>query len=496
MRKILTFIISIFLILTCSATALLAEYTEANDPFTIKISGESGHTYKAYQIFKGDLAISTTEKVLSNIVWGNGVTLAAQTEFGDAKTKAESLNESSAKAFAHQLVSGGSYLTSPISFSYNSVNSNYSANLNAGYYLIVEDSTKAYYIGVSENTTITLKHDNKPTITKNVYDGSTWTIAADAGISDEVRFKISISLPEASVYNLYTTAYALEIEDALPSGLTYKTGSLEVYKNDEITSVSTGYILDTTDASKLKISISNTKASPFDSLTGGGSLRIEYTAVLNENAILGSAGNTNSVILKYSDNPSDSESRGTTAASSSIVYTYGMDIEKVDDADNTVKLSNAKFKLFKTDGANKYYAKTGTDNYIISGWTNVATDGTEFVSDASGKIEVKGLDKGEYYLTETKAPAGYNNVSGDIEVIIDSTVDSSMGTLTGLTITVNSESLENGNVTSGIVSMTVKNKKGNILPSTGGIGTTIFYVAGGVLVAGAVVLLMLKRKER
>ena len=152
MRKILTFIISIFLILTCSATALLAEYTEENSPFTITISGDSGHDYKAYQIFKGDLAINTTEKVLSNIDWGNGVTETAKTAFGDAKEKARSLDESSAKAFAHQLVSSTSYLTNPTLILYNSENSNYSACLNAaGYYLIVEDSTKAYYIGVSEN---------------------------------------------------------------------------------------------------------------------------------------------------------------------------------------------------------------------------------------------------------------------------------------------------------------------------------------------------------
>ena len=117
-------------------------------------------------------------------------------------------------------------------------------------------------------------------------------------------------------------------------------------------------------------------------------------------------------------------------------------------------------------------------------------------SDANGKFAIAGLDAGNYYLRETKAPVGYNLLKDDIAVVIAATLDKSENSpaLTALTIQIDSGSAANGNLATGVVSTDVKNNSGAVLPETGGIGTTIFYVVGGVLFVGAAVLLVVKRR--
>jgi LPXTG-motif cell wall-anchored protein len=226
-------------------------------------------------------------------------------------------------------------------------------------------------------------------------------------------------------------------------------------------------------------------------------------ATLNSNAKIGSAeGNPNEVYLTYSNNPNytgtgDNTPTGTTPKDKVIVFTYELDTTKVDGT-TKAKLSGAEFELYKgTD--TKSYAIVADGK--VTGWTTDETKATALKSDDNGLFKVAGLDDGTYYLKETKAPTGYNLLTAPVTLVIAAaTVNSQnwVGTaadaLTALTIKVGSEAIADGNVSTGTVTATIANNAGSTLPSTGGIGTTLFYVIGILLMSGAAVLLVTKKK--
>lgn len=202
---------------------------------------------------------------------------------------------------------------------------------------------------------------------------------------------------------------------------------------------------------------------------------VTYSATLNEKAVIAGEGNPNETWLVYGDN-------NHTEKDTTRTYTWQMDVLKYTMKDNKeTPLAGAKFVLYKTvDGKNLYALADG--NNKITGWTENESEATMFETPNNGRFSIIGLDAGTYYLKEIEAPAGYNMLKDPIEVVITATVDGATNTGTA-TVTP---------AVDGTVK--VENKTGAELPSTGGIGTTIFYVVGGLLVVAAGVLLVTRKR--
>ena len=484
------------------ATTAFAEETAYS--ITINNSAKD-HTYEAYQIFTGDLSGTT----LSNIVWGSGVSEAGQTALGDAAAKAETLKtEADAKAFAKAVAP---YLTTAAGSANTVTDGKYIiSGLAAGYYLVKDqdgsltgdaDAYTEYIIKVVSDTTATPK-SSVPTVEKKVKDTndstgvtSDWQDSADYDIGDSIPFQLKATL--ANNVSSYTT-YKVVFHDTLSKGLTYNNDAKVYIGGTETNGFTVTATVNADGTTTLTVSCDDVKA-----LGAGNSsvITVEYTVKLNENAVLGSAGNPNEVYLEYSNNPNKSENgnneTGETPKDVVIVFTYKTIINKVDS--ENAPLTGAAFKLEKLikgkDGA------AGT-------WTTVK----EFtVDETTTSFTFSGLDDGQYKLTETKTPAGYNTIDPIyfvIEATHDVTADApTLKTLNAYLTDANgnkqtemkdgeSVNIDLGTVdlTAGSITTTVVNKSGAQLPETGGIGTTIFYVLGGVLVLAAVVLLVTKKR--
>ena len=484
------------------ATTAFAEETAYS--ITINNSAKD-HTYEAYQIFTGDLSGTT----LSNIVWGSGVSEAGQTALGDAAAKAETLKtEADAKAFAKAVAP---YLTTAAGSANTVTDGKYIiSGLAAGYYLVKDqdgsltgdaDAYTEYIIRVVSDTTATPK-SSVPTVEKKVKDTndstgvtSDWQDSADYDIGDSIPFQLKATL--ANNVSSYTT-YKVVFHDTLSKGLTYNNDAKVYIGGTETNGFTVTATVNADGTTTLTVSCDDVKA-----LGAGNSsvITVEYTAKLNENAVLGSAGNPNEVYLEYSNNPNKSENgnneTGETPKDVVIVFTYKTIINKVDSENKP--LTGAAFKLEKLIKGKDGAADT---------WTTVK----EFtVDETTTSFTFSGLDDGQYKLTETKTPAGYNTIDPIyfvIEATHDETADApTLKTLNAYLTDANgnkqtemkdgeSVNIDLGTVdlTAGSITTTVVNKSGSELPSTGGIGTTIFYVLGGVLVLAAVVLLVTKKR--
>ena len=447
---------------------------------------------------------------MSNIVWGSGVSEAGQTALGDAAAKAETLKtEADAKAFAKAVAP---YLTTVAGSANTVTDGKYViSGLAAGYYLVKDqdgsltgdaDAYTEYIIKVVSDTTATPK-SSVPTVEKKVKDTndstgvtSDWQDSADYDIGDSIPFQLKATL--ANNVSSYTT-YKVVFHDTLSKGLTYNNDAKVYIGGTETNGFTVTATVNADGTTTLTVSCDDVKA-----LGAGNSsaITVEYTAKLNENAVLGSAGNPNKVYLEYSNNPNKSESgenheTGKTPEDTVIVFTYQTIINKVDSENKP--LTGAAFKLEKLIKGKDGAADT---------WTTVK----EFtVDETTTSFTFSGLDDGQYKLTETKTPAGYNTIDPIyfvIEATHDVTADApTLKTLNAYLTDANgnkqtemkdgeSVNIDLGTVdlTAGSITTTVVNKSGSELPSTGGIGTTIFYVLGGVLVLAAVVLLVTKKR--
>ena len=214
----------------------------------------------------------------------------------------------------------------------------------------------------------------------------------------------------------------------------------------------------------------------------GKAIVITYSATINENALT-TDKETNTVNLEYSNNPNDSESKGETPESIVYVYDFDIVIDKYtgDEATGT-RLAGAKFVLKNASG--KYYYYNESAKKVE--WKDALSEATEVTTDQSGVAKFKGLDSGTYYLHETEAPAGYNLLKEDVTVTITATYGDD-GQITSSSAT----SANNGQYQQ---VQKIENKSGATLPSTGGMGTTLLYIIGAILVVGAGVLLVARRR--
>ena len=502
-KKLASLLLALVMALSLAVTAF------ADEPTTYSITinnSTAGHTYEAYQIFTGDLH----EGVLSNIKWGSSVSEAGQTALGDAAAKAETLKtEADAKAFAKEVAP---YLTTAAGSANTVTDGKYViSGLAAGYYLVKDqdgsltgdnDSYTEYIIQVVGNVTATPKSD-VPGVQKKVKDindstdttKTDWQDSADYDIGDSIPFRLKATL--ADNVSSYTT-YKVVFHDTLSKGLTYNNDAKVYIDGTETNGFTVTATVNADGTTTLTVSCDDVKA-----LGAGNSsvITVEYTAKLNENAVLGSAGNPNEVYLEYSNNPNKSEKgnneTGETPKDVVIVFTYKTIINKVDSENKP--LTGAAFKLEKLIKGKDGAADT---------WTTVK----EFtVDETTTSFTFSGLDDGQYKLTETKTPAGYNTIDPIyfvIEATHDVTADApTLKTLNAYLTDANgnkqtemkdgeSVNIDLGTVdlTAGSITTTVVNKSGTELPSTGGMGTTIFYVLGSVLLVGAAVLLITKKR--
>lgn len=505
MKKIAGLLLAMVMVLAMTASVFAA---------TVVDNKTEGHKYAAYQVFSGTQSGDANDTSLGDIVWGTGITEAGQTalqteyEVSSAAELATKLtDETTAKAFAKELVSYLSDTKTEIAADAESV------NVTPGYYLIVdttefnEGDTNTWknlaLLQVTGNTLEIRKKNDIPSVEKKVKEnsnkyntdggyGAGYNDVADYNIGDQVPFELIGTLPTALVE--YDT-YSYTFHDTLSAGLTYDVNSV-VVKVNGVTEVDSSKYTVTYKDNQLTVAFTNIKDV---TITITDKIYVNYTATLNKNAVIGLNGNENEVYLEYSNNPNE-DGTGKTQTDKVIVFTYELDVTKVDGQDATKKLKDAEFVLKNSSG--KFYKKTEdtTTGSVTIAWVDSQDDATVLKSDTAGEFKVVGLDDGTYRLKETKAPAGYNLLTEDVSLTITATTGNGQNwsgeanaALTKLQIT-SGNTTADGNISTGAVSLTVQNNKGASLPETGGIGTTIFYVIGTILVLGAAVLLVTKRR--
>ena len=513
----------------------------AYEPWETEEDLNKNHDYIAFQIFKGVIS-SKDNPTLSGVTWGSHIThpddfleklkdapiIGAQfqsidaidaTDATDAATVQKVLavisqwsdSDDDSIAFArfvcHYLYSNGDPQSTIVG------HGGAIKIPEPGYYLIVDtinfndgDYYHAYNSFLLVNDThqgeynVIINHKVvKPTVEKKVYDNDnndissagSWGSSADHAINEKFQFQLIAKLPagrdEGRAYDYYKE-YAVLFNDTLSEGITYdKLDSVVINSNGhtyDITNDTSKYtITESQNSFVVKIPDVKTCAEGLD-LNDGATITVTYTAHLNDKAYVntrsGSTENKNSVQLQYSNNPRPGEYWGTTPKSEVYVYTYQLNNTKRAEKEDGTPLPGAGFRLYSNEACHdedEIKLKMNDDGTYSRDFSTEGK-GVEMISGQDGQFNVKGLDAGTYYLKETTPPSGYSACANK-EIVISAT--------------------HNGNhveLDSSKLSTTIINKKdgGITLPSTGGIGTTIFYVVGGGLMVAAIVLLVTKKR--
>lgn len=419
-------------------------------------------------------------------------------------------------------------------------------NLDAGYYLVKDqdgslqgaaDTATEYIVQVLGNVTMEPKDSDIPTVEKKVYDeefavndeektyGEGYNDVADWNIGDRVPFKLIGSIPDMDAYDTYQYIF----HDTISTGLTLDMDSFDVYvakeKNQDPVALKWNevpaekYTLTQTE-NGFTLRIANLKEFPYVDEEGRKYILVFYDAELNGNAEIGLPGNENTAYLEFSNDP-NGDGTGRTEDDKVIVFTYQLDGTKVDGANHETTLKDAQFVLL--NGAETEAAVVVDGK--VTGWVKVHSEAAAgdvkmpetyedwvarygdqnviLTSAADGAFNIAGLDDGTYFLREIQAPNGYNLLEGDVQLVI--TADTANGQNwagapdlalrdLNMTITVGEAGPTHvpGDRADGTVGVTVENNQGATLPETGGMGTTLFYIIGGLLVVGAGVLLVVR----
>lgn len=540
-RKLLAIVLSLAVALTMGIG--ISSVAFAADTGAIKITDAvTGHTYTAYQILKGDLEGSQ----LTNIAWGDGITAAGKAALeakyevsGPVQVANEIGEDNDAVAFADTV---GSNVQNGKTGTLSGTDYTISG-LASGYYMVVDTYTpqegetgvtySRYMVKVVGNETVTVKNKaEKPEVDKKIVEGSQKVEGNSANIGDEINYEITSKVPDRTGYK----EYYMDFSDTLSKGLTYKAGSLEVYIGETKLTENEAYTLtvgdySATDGTAIAIHLKDMVSRNY---TTGADIKITYKATVNDAAVIGTTGNPNTVKLEYSNNPTDSGDgtpdnnndgvQGETPDQVVKTFVAELELTKIDASTEEV-LAGAVFNVegsqinkvlitgerFVVDEAGTYYLlKDGTyttkaptasteDKYASTeikykkeAYSNVSQQeaaNTDFqvVTDANGKIKITGLKDGTYTFTEVQAPDGYNKLETPITITVESSIN-------GTTCTWVKNASENVTVVDGTYQFTVENNSGSTLPETGGIGTTIFYILGALLVVGCGIVLIARRR--
>ena len=364
----------------------------------------------------------------------------------------------------NRIANQGSVTATTTTVSFNS--------LDLGYYLV--DTTLGTLCSLdTTNPDVVMEEKNEvPTNVKTVEEDSTGNYGEknDADIGQTVNFKSTITAQAGAENYVF--------HDKMSAGLTY--GSVTGITLNGTAVDASNYTVTAPAADGDTFDVTFTQAF-CDTLKANDQIVISYTATLNENAKVGLDGNPNVSKLSYGEiNQETGKPGSTTPPSETKTYTWDVDVFKYTMNGETEKaLAGATFTLSKNDdGSNPIALVSEGNNVYRVEKTNETDTVTEITTDATGKFTIKGLDADTYYLTETAAPAGYNKLAAPVTIVIGEN-----GVVNGTT-----------EAPQGVDEVKVLNQSGTELPSTGGIGTTIFYIVGGVLVVGAVVLLVTKKR--
>ena len=387
-------------------------------------------------------------------------------------------------------------------------NGNYTATctgLDYGYYVVaVPGATLANTSGQyatlvsvdSTNVNANIK-GSLPTVDKKVQVNGNGADTADAKIGDTLTFTLTSSIPDMSAYDTYT----FNFKDTLSKGLTF--GQVDSVKvGDTALTTDTDYTVATAPADNGKTLLTVTmKNFKNQQANVGKKITVTYTATLNKDAVVGGAGNVNSATIQYSNNPS-TNGTGESEPSKVRVFTYGFTVDKYTGKnydDTATRLAGAEFTLAHKGGTAISFVKvadSATQNAVYRvAKADEAGATTTITTPANGKVEFRGLENGEYTLTETEAPAGYNKLASAIGVKVNGQNNGTDTTNATVTITYNNDNNDttyDQTASNGVIP--VQNKSGAILPGTGGMGTIAFTVIG-VLVIALGVAWTLKRKN-
>ena len=536
-KKLLAALLAVAMVCAMAIPAFAFESWETEEDLN------KNHDYIAFQIFKGVIS-SKDNPTLSDVTWGSHIThpddfleklkdapiIGAQfhsidaTDATDAATVQKVLavisqwndSDDDSIAFARfvchylysngdpqsTIVGGGGAIKIPEPGYYlivDTINFNDGDHYHAyNSFLLVNDTHQGEYNVIINHKVV------KPTVEKKVYDNDNndissaggWGSSADHAINEKFQFQLIAKLPagrdEGRAYDYYDK-YTVCFNDTLSEGITYDGLDSVVINSD-------GHTYDiTNDSSKYDIDISNLKSQNsfvvkihdvkncVANLNDGATITVTYTAHLNDKAYVniagGSTSNINKVYLTYSNNPKDESSIGKTPESTPVyVYTYQLNNTKYHDDDNPNNvLAGAGFRLYSDEACHdedEIKLKMNDDDTYSRDFSTEGK-GVEMISGQDGQFNVKGLDAGTYYLKETKTPDGYSACK-----VIPVTIKADHSRNDQV-------NLEGSNLTNDIVNI----KAGGItLPSTGGIGTTLFYVVGGGLMVAAIVLLVTKKR--
>lgn len=462
-KRILSLLLVLMMVLSLSVTAFAAETgtITVDNPVT-------GETYTAYKIFdvsyNNDGAYSYT--IQGDSEWfdtvnayTNGLTLTQVT--GTNTYIVKTTDAFSAPAFAVALkaaVAGKTGTTLAVQDGKATV-----TGLELGYYFVASTNGALCNL-TTTNPSVTI-HDKNDIPFDKVDDKE----SVDVG--ETVTYTITGKVPDTTGF----TSYTYKFTDTMSEGLTFQKDIVVKIGDTDVTNACTITYTPSEDAAtgfELTIPVMNYQDKV------GAAITVTYTAVVNEHAV--ATVENNKATLTYSNDPTDSSSTTTTPEDKETVYSAKIVIDKYaanteNPEDHSTKLKDAQFVLYKeVEGGKQYYKWNDTDKKVT--WVADKKDATVKTTDENGAASFDGVKDGTYYLEEIAAPAGYNLLKDPVEVVVNGTTATAENTETLAPIAA------------------IANSTGAVLPSTGGIGTTIFYVLGGLLVAGAAILLVTKKR--
>lgn len=479
-KRVLALLAAFALVLAMAVPA----WAEENKGSITVQNAKENEEYKIYRIFDLESYSGNSYSYKMSTKWSNAgfATDSAFTSYfetvnGYIKPKAEFTDETAATfaknalAFAkkNNIEDDGHQTAGNAGVSFSS--------LSLGYYLLDTSLGTLCSLDTTNPAAILREKNDSPTIEKKVKENDNWDTESNAKIGDRVEYQVTIHAKKGAENYVLT--------DTMDNGLTFNndivvkagTNNLEL---DKDYTVKTDGIKDTFELTFTKTYL--------DSLTENTTdIVVTYSATINEKAVVAGAANKNTAKLKYGNNSE-------TVPSQTNTYTYKFDLVKIDGTTKKL-LSNVEFKLYEaaTGSVDGEYVVSGEPiQFVKKGNTyRVAKDATvegatdTIVTTDSGKVTIEGLDKKTYYLSETKPLDGYNKPNGAFSV------DLTSGNLVTTTAIGKDTAV---NATNAQKAKVIENNTGAVLPSTGGMGTTVFYVVGGGLMAVAVVLLVTKKR--
>ena len=463
-KKLFAALLAAALVLAMAVPAFAVTNTGTNGSITID-NAVDGETYTIYRMFKLDSYNGDAYSYTVEPAWETFFSTGAGKDYITLTNGHPTWNTDKDKTTYPEFAKAALAWAKANNISYTDKKSAAGtevtfSGLDLGYYL-VDSSLGALCSLDTTHPSATIKEKNGvPAMDKKIVTGENSTSdSSTAKIGDTVNYKVTIKVAKGS------SGY--ELTDTMSDSLTFNSSSLKVTANGADATASSDYTLDSTEHGfKLVF-----KDSYIGNLAENAEITVTYNATLNEKAAVGDTGNgnTNSAALTYGNNKS--------VTNTTTTRTYEFDLLKVDGADHKL-LNGAEFKLYDAENGGSVIKVVP----VAGGYRVANGDETGAVDTikVNGKVHISGLDKTTYWLEETKAPDGYNKLTERKPV--------------NLTNGSNNTTLTSDTWSEADHGVAVENNAGAILPGTGGMGTTLFYVIGGGLMVAAVVLLITKKR--